>query len=111
MFDILVIIPFILSGLIFVFVFTMLISPKFRGKIMSRQVKAMKYMVEESKEDFESISTNTANASKEGIKIVNKAKAEGLKAGFTDRATIYCKHCGAIIDADSKFCKLCGKEQ
>ncbi len=29
--------------------------------------------------------------------------------GFTE-PKIYCKHCGASIDADSNFCSNCGKE-
>lgn len=111
MFEFMFILPFILSGLIFVFVFAMLLSPKLRGKIMSRQIKAMKHMVDESKDDIESISTNMAEVSKKGTKITNKAVAEGLREGFTGEETIYCKHCGEIIDADSKFCKSCGKEQ
>lgn len=28
-----------------------------------------------------------------------------------DNSKMYCKHCGAQIDSDSKFCKVCGKEQ
>ncbi|MBR0385607.1 MAG: zinc-ribbon domain-containing protein [Erysipelotrichaceae bacterium] len=24
---------------------------------------------------------------------------------------VYCKYCGALIDADSRYCKKCGKEQ
>ena len=24
---------------------------------------------------------------------------------------VFCKHCGSKIDADSKFCKKCGREQ
>ena len=71
----------------------------------------MKYMVDESKDDIESISTNRAEATKKGVKITTKAVAEGIKEGFTDEEIVYCKHCGEAIDAASKFCKSCGKEQ
>ena len=95
----------------FAFVLALLFSPKLRGKFMSKQIKAMKYMVDESKDDIESISTDMAKATKVGTKITTKAIAEGLKEGLSDEETIYCKHCGAVIDADSTFCKKCGKQQ
>ena len=42
-----------------------------------------------------------------------KTTASAMKDGFTDNTepTIYCKHCGGVIDADSRFCRFCGKEQ
>ena len=157
----------IFCGVVFVAIFTfsilMFLSPKLRGKFMSKQVKAMKHMVDESKDDLENItstmmgvqirgsnraidenqdaienttanimgsqyrgmskavsknkgdienvSTTMAKATKKGVKTTTKAVAEGLKEGFTGEETIYCKHCGETIDADSKFCKKCGKEQ
>lgn len=90
----------------FIVTLAIIISPKLRGKIMSRQIKAMKYMVDESKKDIENISINMANASKEGITITSKA----IKKGF-ENENIFCKHCGYKIDADSNFCKKCGQKQ
>ena len=100
-----IIVPLI-AGIIIIFTFAMVISPKLRGKMMSRQVKATKYMMDESKEDIKSISDNMAYATKDGI----KTTARALKEGFAED-NIYCKHCGSEIDNDSKFCKKCGKEQ
>lgn len=97
----------IFIAMIFVFVIAQLVSPKFRGKMMSRQIKSMKYMMDESKDDIESISTDMANATKEGIETTTRA----IKKGFTEDGNIYCKHCGNKIDKDSKFCKNCGMEQ
>lgn len=111
MFEALFVIVPVFIGIVFVFLFVMMISPKSRGKFMSKQVKAMKYMVDESKDDIESITTNMANATQAGIKTTTKAVAKGIKEGFTGEETIYCKHCGEVIDADSTFCKKCGKEQ
>ena len=105
--EILLIIVPIFIALVFVFVIISTISPKFRGKMMSKQVKSVKYMMDESKDDIESISTNMANATKSGI----ETTARAIKKGFTDKENIYCKHCGNKIDEDSKFCKICGKEQ
>ena len=114
-----------------VFMLIMMFSTKARGKMMSREIKATKYMTKYAKEDIEDIMTDMGSASvnakyniinenedilkdmthrqaeinKESIKTTASAIKEGL------RDTMYCKHCGALIDADSKFCKSCGKEQ
>ena len=96
----------IFIGIIFVMTFAMILSPKFRGKMMSRQIKAQKYMMEEAREDLKSISDDMAYASKDGIKTM----ASAIKDGF-NQSNIFCKYCGCKIDADSKFCKKCGKEQ
>lgn len=106
MFDALFIIVPIFTGLVFVFVIAMFLSPKLRGKMMSHQIKATKYMMDESKEDFKSISDNMAYATKDGMKTIARA----IKEGFLEN-NIYCKYCGSEIDYDSKFCKKCGKEQ
>ena len=107
MIESLFIIVSIFVALVFVFVIVQVISPKFRGKLMSRQMKSVKYMIDESKDDIESISTNMANATKEGIETTVRA----IKKGLVDEEDIYCKYCGSRIDRDSKFCKHCGKEQ
>lgn len=91
---------------IFIFAIVLMFSPKARGKMMSRQIKASKYMMDESVDDIKSISDNMAYANKDSI----KTTARAIKEGFT-KDTIYCKHCGTSIDIDSKFCKSCGKEQ
>ena len=122
----------ILIGITFVLMIALMISPKLRGKLMSRQIKATKHMMAYSKEDLKDILstsadiginaekeildnneetmednvTRKANINKKGIEITTNAIKEGLT-----RSKIYCKHCGKLIDEDSKFCKSCGKEQ
>lgn len=122
----------ILIGITFVLMIALMISPKLRGKLMSRQIKAIKHMMDYSKEDLKDILstsadiginaekeildnneetmednvTRKANINKKGIEITTNAIKEGLT-----RSKIYCKHCGKLIDDDSKFCKSCGKEQ
>lgn len=122
----------LLMILILGFGIAMMVSPKLRGKLMSRQIKSIKHMTDYAKEDLEDIGTtlgdvsiNTAknildknedtlkdvvtrgaNISKDGIEIVTGA----LKKGLTGEK-VFCKHCGKQIDSDSKFCKSCGKEQ
>ena len=97
---------FIVAAGSIAFVFAMMFNPKLNAKFLSKQVKAQKYMMDESKEDLKSITDNMAYATKDGIKTTVRA----IKEGFTNE-TIYCKHCGSEIDSDSKFCKKCGKEQ
>jgi hypothetical protein len=127
-----IIVP-ILVALIFIFSIAMILSPKLRGKMMARQIKATKHMIDHSKDDLKDIYTTTADIGIKGKKSVldenadimkemavmeadiNSSRyetmARSLKKGFEDEKNIYCKHCGASIDSDSKFCKKCGKEQ
>lgn len=100
-----IIIPIVAIG-IFIFTFLMMISPKLRGKLMSRQIKAAKYMMDESEEDLKELATKSANIAKDGVKITSGA----VKDGFSSWDN-YCKHCGALIDTDSIYCKKCGRKQ
>lgn len=131
-FNIMFVVVSIFIGLVFIFVILSFISPKFRGKIMSRQVKATKHMVDYSKEDLEDIGTNLGSVAvkmRKNILDENedtlremseqeadikkgyvKTMASAIKEGL-EEDSIYCKHCGSVIDSDSKFCKKCGKEQ
>ena len=83
----------IFAGIVFLITFAgvgfgiaMAVSPKLRGKMLSRQIKANKYAIDESKEDIEFIATNMAEATKDGVKITTSA----IKDGFKEE-TIYCK--------------------
>ena len=72
---------------------------------MSRNIKAVKYAMDESSDDLKTINYISANAESDAITIKTKA----FKKGFKDE--IYCKRCGYLIDSDSTFCKKCGKKQ
>jgi len=50
--------------------------------------------------------TKSANIAKDAIETTVRA----IKKGITEDEKMYCKHCGAFIDKDSKFCKECGKK-
>ena len=125
--------PVVILVLFFVFlIFALLMtsSPKLRGKFMGRQMKATKYMLDSSKntisdiattgvkikkdvidkneEDLKDIAQKSADIEKGAIKTKARAIREGL---LKDDETVFCKHCGKEIAADSKFCKRCGKEQ
>lgn len=118
----------ILVAFIFIITFLMIFNPKFRGKFQARQMKSLKYMLEDSKEDITDISTSAINIEKNildknenilkdiATKKANissigvEATAKAIKKGLTEE-NIYCKHCGKTIAPDSKYCKYCGKEQ
>lgn len=132
MFDILFLLVPVFIGFVFIFTFLMMFSPKLRGKMMSKQIKSLKYMMDDSKDDLTDIATTSgdvmvnaskkiidnneddlkdlvtksANISKEGIETTVRA----IRKGITEDE-MYCKHCGTSIDKDSKYCKKCGKEQ
>ena len=68
----------------------------FKPEISKIRNKTIKYIQEENKEDIKDITTTT-------VEIISEAIDEVTKE------TMYCKHCGKIIEIDSKFCKHCGK--
>ena len=106
-----IIVP-IFIAVVFIFMIAMMVSPKLRGKMMSRQIKAQKYMMDESREDLKSITDGMAYASKDGVKTIAGAIKEGFNSeGGFKKDSKFCKMCGYPIDADSNFCKKCGKEQ
>ena len=78
----------------------------FSPEISKAQAKTQKYVLNENKEDLKDIASNIADIQSEAI----KKNAAAVKDGF-QKDKIFCKHCGASIDADSKFCQKCGKEQ
>jgi phosphate/sulfate permease len=65
-----------------------------------------KYIQKENQNDLKEIVNTTADIAKDAVTTTTKAVAHGI----TNEETMFCKHCGAKIDVDSKFCKSCGKE-
>ena len=106
MFNTIMYIVFGVAILVILLTTILIFSSKARGKMMKKNIEAVKYMMDESKDDIESISTNLADATKDGITTVTSAIKEGISGNKTQ-----CKHCGNAIDQDSRFCKACGKEQ
>lgn len=117
----------IFIGVIFLVTILSIVSPKFRGKMMRRSVKATKYMLNDAKDDLAEIGSIAMNTKKKIITEnedvlkdiakseanINKEKIESVARVIKDslnQKTIYCKYCGALIDEDSSFCKHCGKK-
>lgn len=89
-----------------VFGFIMLFY-SFLPLIQKGMIKMNKNIIEENKDALKDISSATGEIASEGVKKVAKSAMEGVN----DADKIYCKHCGQLIDSDSKFCSFCGKEQ
>lgn len=130
------VVPIFIGGT-FIFVLAMFFSPKLRGKMMSKQIKATKHMLDYTKEDLQDLMTTTAgmgidteknildkhedtmrsnatrkaNINKEGIEITTKAIKDGLTSIDKEENTKYCIECGKKIPSNAKFCLYCGKEQ
>ncbi|NLW69953.1 MAG: zinc ribbon domain-containing protein [Eubacteriaceae bacterium] len=118
--------------LVFVFTFLSILSPRFRAKFMSKQIKATKYMVEESREDLTDIASTSGkimvdsaervigqnksalkNMAQDSADITSGAIEQTMRAvkrGLSEES-IYCKHCGQAIDGNSVYCKYCGRKQ
>ncbi len=92
-------------GLPLIPVSIILLTIGFRSEMVKLSARTAQYIQQETKEELTDIASTSADISSEAITKTAKAVRKGLKD------TIYCKHCGAEIDSDSKFCKTCGKSQ
>lgn len=77
----------------------------FVPEIAKARTKIIRYIQEENKEDLSAIASNSAELMSDAVVTTASAFASGMKK------TMFCKHCGARIDSDSRFCSSCGKEQ
>lgn len=115
---------------IFGFVMMMMFGTKTRSKMLARQIKSISGATNMSQEDIENMLTNLSTASikskkrimdenedtlkdiKDAETRINKdaikESAKAVKEGFV--GDMHCKHCGKLIDKDSKYCKYCGGE-
>ena len=99
----------ILFGLAFIIIiggFITMLNPNIQGKMLSKQIKSLKQMMDESKDDIKSISDEMTAATKDSL----EATARTIKKGLTLDEDKICPYCQSKIDKDSKFCKYCGKE-
>lgn len=76
----------------------------FSPEIAKARTKTLRYIQEENKEDLTAIANNSAEIMSDAVSKTANAIANGVQE------TMFCKHCGARIDADSTFCSRCGKE-
>ena len=76
----------------------------FGPEIVKARLQATRYIQEEAKDDLTAIASNSAEITKDAVTTTAEAIREGIEIKK------YCKHCGAKIDSDAKFCTACGKE-
>ena len=76
----------------------------FGPEIAKARAKTIRYIQEENKEDLTAIANNRAEIMSDAVSTTAGAIVNGAQK------TMFCKHCGAKIDADSAFCSQCGKE-
>ena len=76
----------------------------FGPEIVKARLQATRYIQEEAKNDLTAIASNSAEITKDAVTTTAEAIREGMEIKK------YCKHCGAKIDSDAKFCTACGKE-
>ena len=119
------IVMFVLAFLIIIF------SMLMRAKMLKRQIRNSKMMLEEAKDDLtdlsvlsseigigshkkvidrnkndmKDIATESAKINEDAVTITTAA----IKKGLSSSKGEFCKHCGKEIDDDSVFCKFCGK--
>lgn len=79
----------------------------FLPEISKTSIRTQKYIQNENKEDLKDIANTSAEIHAEAVTTITHAAAKG----FTQGDTVFCKECGAKIDADSKFCRHCGTKQ
>ena len=88
------------------FISAFCLAQGFRPEMTRMSAQSMRYIQNENKEIFTDIANTTAEITQNAIAQTAKAVSDGISGD-----KIYCKHCGAMIDSDSKFCSKCGKEQ
>lgn len=76
----------------------------FSPEIAKARAKTLRYIQEENKEDLTAIANNSAEIMSDAVSRTASALIDNVQK------TMFCKHCGARIDTDSKFCSCCGKE-
>lgn len=97
----------ILFGLAFIIIigsFITMLNPNIQGKILSKQVKSLRNMMDESKDTLKVLADDMTDINADNI----EATAKAVKKGLTSDDDITCAHCGKKIDKDSKYCKYCG---
>ena len=69
-------------------------------------VDTKKTILGEMGDDLKDIASMEADIESTGL----EKKAAAIKRGLTEDA-VTCRYCGAQIDADSRYCKVCGRQQ
>ena len=96
----------ILFGLAFIIIiggFITMLNPNIQGKMLSKQVKSLRNMIDESKDTLKSLADDMTDINADSIEATAKAVKKGLASD-----DVICAHCGKKIDKYYKYCKFCG---
>ena len=76
-------------------------------ELSKMSVKTARYIQTENKEDLTAVATGTAEiVSEAAATVAGEVASRVVEATRAEKK--FCKHCGASIDRDSKFCSECG---
>ncbi|MCF0112228.1 MAG: zinc ribbon domain-containing protein [Erysipelotrichaceae bacterium] len=133
-FDAIFTIMLVITLLGFGFVIVSIFSPTVRSKMMGRQIRMTKRVLDDNydtirdlsgtaadlgvdiqkdiydrhEDDYHDLAKRKASVYKDADSDIAKA----MKEGFSDSSRrTTCRYCGQTIDADSRFCNHCGKQQ
>lgn len=129
-FNIVFVIMFLLGIGFFVFVLLMIFNPKIRSKMMGRQLKATKMILDDNKETIKDIHNLQADIAIESTDNILDKHEKTLEKNMTKMANIgsssvettvravkqgikntkECPKCKKYNEEDAKFCKECGTE-
>lgn len=106
-FKIFFIVVLILIILSFIFTIALIFSSKLKAKIIGKQVKVAKYVLDDNEDILRDISDKSADIKANSYTTTARAIKKGLQNREKGK---YCKYCGYEIEEDSIYCKKCGKK-
>lgn len=74
-------------------------------------INATSQAINENKDDIRNIADKGADIMSGPVETLSRSAGRGFREGYATADTMFCKHCGATIDRDSKFCSECGGQQ
>lgn len=100
---------FMIGGFLFTFSLVIAIPclvSGFSRSIARLKAKTALHIHTENRDTLAQLATTQAEITSQAVATTAQAVRKGLAEN-----TMFCKHCGTEIPADSKFCKHCGGEQ
>ena len=73
--------------------FVIMLNPNLQGKMLSSQVKSLKYMMDDSKDTLKNLTNDMTDITKDSV----EATARAVKKGLTEEDGVACPHCGKKI--------------
>ena len=70
--------------------FVIMLNPNLQGKMLSSQVKSLKYMMDDSKDTLKNLTDDMTDITKDSV----EATARAVKKGLTEEDGVACPHCG-----------------